>query len=255
MPRKLTLYQAGKCSFDDLKDVELGHIQRLQVDGSTYIDKEGIGRFLDTLSYPLYFLDFETMQHPIPQFDGAKVYAQIPFQYSLHVKRSADAPYEHTALLAESNGLDPRRALAEQLCRDIPMGVCTLAYNKKFEVGRIQEMAALFPDLSAHLLDIASRVCDLLVPFEAGSYYLPAMGGSFSIKSVLPALFPDDPSLNYHNLDERVQNGGDVMTVFPRIKDMTPEEAQATREALLNYCRLDTWAMVKVWEKLMETQR
>jgi len=98
MPRKLTLYQAGKCSFDDLKDVELGHIQRLQVDGSTYIDKEGIGRFLDTLSYPLYFLDFETMQHPIPQFDGAKVYAQIPFQYSLHVKRSADAPYEHTAL-------------------------------------------------------------------------------------------------------------------------------------------------------------
>ena len=60
------------------------------------------------------------------------------------------------------------------------------------------------------------------------------MGGSFSIKSVLPALFPDEPSLNYHNLDERVQNGGDAMTIFPRIKDMPPAEAEASRTALLN---------------------
>ena len=76
------------------------------------------------------------------------------------------------------------------------------------------------------------------------------MGGSFSIKSVLPALFPNEPSLNYHNLDERVQNGGDAMTIFPKIKDMDPAEAAETREALLRYCELDTWAMVKVWEKL-----
>ena len=78
------------------------------------------------------------------------------------------------------------------------------------------------------------------------------MGGSFSIKSVLPALFPDDPSLNYHNLDERVQNGGDAMTVFPKIKDMTPEEQDVTRKALLEYCKLDTLAMVKIWQKIRE---
>ena len=78
------------------------------------------------------------------------------------------------------------------------------------------------------------------------------MGGSFFIKIVLPALFTDDPRLNYHNLDERCQNGGDAMTIFPRIKDMEPAEAKACREALLNYCKLDTWAMVKVWEKLKE---
>ena len=144
--------------------------------------------------------------------------------------------------------------MAEQLCNDIPMGVCTLAYNKKFEVGRIEELATLYPDLSVHLLDIARHICDLLDPFEAGYYYLPAMGGSFSIKSVLPALFSDEPSLNYHNLDERVQNGGDAMTIFPRIKDMPPAEAEASRTALLNYCKLDTWAMVKVWAKPKETQ-
>ena len=95
-------------------------------------------------------------------------------------------------------------------------------------------------------------MCYLIDPFRAGDYYVPAMEGSFSIKSVLPALFPDDPGLDYHNLDERCQNGGDAMNIFPRIKEMEPEEAKACREALLNYCKLDTWAMVKVWQKLKE---
>ena len=77
------------------------------------------------------------------------------------------------------------------------------------------------------------------------------MGSSFSIKSVLPALFPDDPELDYHNL-EGVHNGGEAMTIFPKIKDMPPEEAAEARKNLLEYCKLDTYAMVKVWEKLKE---
>ena len=81
------------------------------------------------------------------------------------------------------------------------------------------------------------------------------MGGSFSIKKVLPALFPDDPELDYHNLDEQVQNGGDAMTIFPKMRHMTPEEGKSAREALLNYCNLDTWAMVKVWQKLIEVSK
>ena len=250
MPRKLELYHVGKTSFEDIKDEPLGHIQRLQVEGKEFVNKEGIREFLNTLSYPIYFLDFETMQDAIPQFSGAKVYAQITFQYSLHIKRSETAAYEHTAFLAESNGQDPRRALAEQLCQDIPMNVCTLAYNKKFEEGRIQELASLYPDLADHLLNIARNIKDLLDPFQAGYYYLPAMGGSFSIKSVLPALFPDDKELDYHNLDEQVQNGGDAMTIFPKMRFMSPEDKKSAREALLNYCKLDTWAMVKVWERL-----
>ena len=119
-----------------------------------------------------------------------------------------------------------------------------------FECGRIRELAALYSDLSDHLLNIADHIIDLIDPFRAGDYYVPAMGGSFSIKSVLPALFPEDPELDYHNLDKRCQNGGDAMTIFPRIKDMPHAEAEASREALLRYCELDTWAMVKVWERL-----
>lgn len=281
--RKLELYHAGKMSFEDLKNEPLGHVQRLQVEGREYIDKKGIREFLSTLSYPLYFLDFETMQDIVPKYDGAKVYTQITFQYSLHIKRNESAPYDHRPFLAPNDGSDPRRSLAEHLCQNIPMGVCTLAYNMKFERGRIHELAELYPDLREHLLDIESNIKDLLDPFQAGYYYLPAMGGSFSIKSVLPALFPGDPELDYHNLDERVQNGGDAMTIFPKLTMMREQlpklgvqemedgrlvlsdslmklsdiraiqqEIDAGRKALLEYCKLDTWAMVKVWQKLKE---
>ena len=76
------------------------------------------------------------------------------------------------------------------------------------------------------------------------------MGGSFSIKSVLPAIFPDDPALDYHNL-EGIHNGGEAMTIFPLIKDMPPEEQERTRKNLLKYCELDTFAMVKIWQELV----
>ena len=254
--KKVKLYKAGKIAFEDLRGESIGVVQDLQIacmlDQRDYIDREFISQFLSELYYPLYFLDFESMQDAIPQYDDAKPYTQLCFQYSLHIKESADAPYQHKEYLAPSDGSDPRRALAEQLCRDIPMEACTVVYNKTFECTRLKEMAEVFPDLSAHLLDIRDNIKDLLVPFQTGHFYLPAMGKSFSIKSVLPALFPDDPSLDYHNLSGCVKNGSEAMTIFPLIKDMPPAEAAATREALLRYCELDTWAMVKVWERLCE---
>ena len=253
-PSKLRLYKDGKVSFDDIKDEQLGRIQRLQVDctlnGTEHIDREGIRNFLDKLSYPLYFLDFETMNDPVPQYDDTKVYQQVPFQYSLHIQESETSDYVHKEFLAPSDGSDPRRALAEQLCRDIPMNVCTLAYNKQFECDRIQELADAFSDLYEHLDNIRKNVKDLRDPFQDGHYYVPAMNGSFSIKDVLPALFPNDPELDYHSLDQQVQNGNDAMSIFPKIKDMNPTDAQVAREALLRYCELDTLAMVKVLEKL-----
>ena len=77
------------------------------------------------------------------------------------------------------------------------------------------------------------------------------MGGSFSIKSVLPAIFPDDPSLDYHNLNG-IHKGGEAKNAFPTMEKMYPEELSETRENLLLYCELDTFAMVKVWEALRE---
>jgi len=253
--KEVRMYKNGHIDFKDLVNDPLTAIQQIQVactlNGTTSIDKAGIKRFLSTLSYPLYFLDFETMQPVLPPFDGTHPYQQIPFQYSLHIIENEGGELVHMEFLGES-GTDTRRALAEQLCRDIPMNVCTLAYNKKFECSRIKEMADAFPDLASHLMNISNNIRDLLDPFQQGYYYAPAMNGSFSIKKVLPALFPDDPTLDYHNLDEQVQNGGDAMNIFPRIKDMSPAEQVSAREALLRYCELDTLAMVKVWERLRE---
>ena len=257
--KKLEHYHAGRITFEDIRDERLSDKQQMQVECTLgqkeCIDRDGIREFLEGLSYPLYFLDFETMQDAVPQYDGTRPYQQITFQYSLHIKRNADAPYEHREYLAQSDGRDPRRLLAEQLCRDIPKNVCTLAYNMGFEKGRIKELAEMYPDLADHLLNIRDHIQDLLVPFQQGCYYVPAMKGSFSIKSVLPALFPGAPELDYHNLAGSVHNGGEAMTIFPLIKDMPPAEAEAARQSLLRYCELDTWAMVKVWEKLKEVSK
>ena len=254
--KKIEYYKKGLADFNDLfygADITNGKQLRQMLfaisDQGTYIEKDGIRDFLSTLSYPLYFLDFETMQPVIPQYAETKPYAQIPFQYSLHYIETEGGELKHKEFLAES-GTDPRRRLAEQLCADIPMNVCVTAYNKGFECGRIKELAETFPDLAEHLLNIRSNIKDLLTPFQSGYYYNRAMGGSFSIKSVLPAIFPNDPSLDYHNLDG-VHNGGEAMTIFPKIQFMTPEEQKAARHNLLKYCELDTYAMVKVWEALV----
>lgn len=257
--KKYEYYRKGMVSYNDLlaepklNEKQLRQIQFELSDCGKHIDKDSIRAFLDTLSYPIYFLDFETMQQAIPLYSGTKPYQQIPFQYSLHYIERPSGPLQHKAFLAEA-GEDPRRAIAESLCQNIPMHVCVTAYNKSFECGRLKELAQQFPDLAEHLQNIQENIRDLLVPFQSGYYYNRAMGGSFSIKSVLPALYPNDPELDYNNL-EGVHNGGEAMTIFPRIKDMPPEEQIAARKNLLAYCKLDTYAMVKVWEALTEAAK
>ena len=131
----------------------------------------------------------------------------------------------------------------------IPLDVCTTAYNMGFEKGRIRGLAELYPDLRDHLMNIHDHIQDLMIPFQKKWYYCRAMQGSYSIKYVLPALFPDDPALDYHNLDG-VHNGGEASEMFAKMATMQPEELETARGQLLKYCGLDTFAMVKVWEKL-----
>lgn len=213
-------------------------------------EKAEISAFLGRLSYPLYFLDFESFQPPVPLYDESRPYQQIVFQYSLHYIEYEGGELKHKEFLAYP-GADPRRALAEQLCRDIPRDVCTTAYNMSFEKTRIKELAELYPDLAEHLMNIHDNIYDLMEPFRKKQYYNRAMKGSYSIKYVLPALFPDDPSLDYHSL-EGVHNGAEASAEFAAMAQMSAEELEQSRQNLLKYCGLDTFAMVKVWEKLRE---
>ncbi len=253
---KFSNYKQGIISFDDISKnaVKLNDKQRRQVDFSLrhlpdYINKAKILDFLKTLTYPLYHLDFETFQHAIPEWDGEKPYSQIPFQYSLHIEYE-DGKLEHKEFLGKE-GEDPRRKIAERLCEDIPLGACSLAYNMAFERTRLKELAELFPDLKDHLLDIRDNMKDIMTPFKDGDYYSEAMQGSYSIKYVLPALYPNDPELDYHNLEE-VHNGSEASAAFLTLASKTPEEIASIRANLLKYCGLDTFAMVKVLQKLRE---
>ena len=246
---------AGIITYSDalLNQIKLNKRQKVQIEAflhnkNTIIDIAGVKAFFDTIRYPIYHLDFESIMLPIPPCDGAWPYEQIPTQYSLHIEYE-DGRLEHKEFLGDS--IDPRRGIAEALCRDIPADGCVLAYNKTFECGRIKELADLYPDLREHLLSMKDNVVDLIVPFKSGAYYSLAMGGSNSIKYVLPALYPNDPELDYHALPV-VHNGSEAMDIYPKMLKADPEEKARIRDGLLKYCCLDTLAMVKVLRKVKE---
>lgn len=236
-----------------LNEIKLNKRQKVQIQSfienkDRIIDEIGVQDFLDTITYPIYHLDFESIELPIPPCDDAWPYEQIPTQYSLHIEYK-DGRLEHKEFLGDS--IDPRRAVAEALCRDIPDDKCVLAYNKTFECSRIQELADLYPDLSEHLIKMKNNVVDLIVPFKNGSYYDKAMAHSNSIKYVLPALYPNDPELDYHALPV-VHNGGEAMDIYPKMLKASKEDKEKIRNGLLLYCCLDTLAMVKVLKKIKE---
>lgn len=248
---QITLYEQGIVAIEEIPDdFNMTTIQKQKVDNwksqSTHIDKEQIRAFVETLTYPIYHLDFETFQQAIPQWKGISPFMQIPFQYSLHIEHE-DGRLEHREFLAVE-GEDPRSALAHQLVGDIPHDVTVLAYYMSFEKGVIAKLAESFPALSDHLLQINENMRDLIVPFKKQHYVTPTMQGSSSIKQVLPALVPEMEQA-YKELDG-IHNGGDAMNAYANLQDKSAGEREQILNALLAYCKLDTLAMVKILEKL-----
>jgi hypothetical protein len=252
---KFNFYHNGIVSYEDLLNEPLKPKFRQQIEfelynKEEYINKKDINEFLNTLSYPMYFLDFESYQQPIPKYNGIKPYMQIPFQYSLHYYEEENGELFHKEFLAEAN-VDPRRNLAESLVNDIPKNVCTIAYNMTFEKMIIKNLAKLYPDLEEHLMNIHDNMKDLMIPFKDRSFYKKEMLGSYSIKYVLPALFPNDPELDYHNL-ELIHNGSEASNSYAILSELSKERQDEIKKSLLKYCELDTYAMVKIWQKLNE---
>jgi len=250
---QVELYDQGIVRIEEIPDsYKMTPLQRQKVENwkaqRTHIDRDAIHEFLSTLAYPIYHLDFETFQQAVPQWSGISPYQQIPFQYSLHIEHS-DGTLEHREFLAPA-GADPRYALAQRLIEDIPNNVTVLAYNMSFERGVIEKLAQSFPDLSESLNSILPNLRDLMVPFQKAHYVTPPMNGSYSIKYVLPALVPEMAHA-YKQLDG-IQNGAEAMNAFAGLATMEAEEQERIRHALLEYCKLDTLAMVRVHQKLRE---
>lgn len=248
---KFDLYRSGIVSLEDLPLTILNRRQRIEAQAfqtqTEYINSDKVRAFLESLWYPLYFLDFETTyMNPVPLFDGTRPYQQVPFQYSLHCITQAGGELLHHEFLA-TPGTDPRLALLNNLLESIPEDACILAYNSKFEVDRLKELAASFPEYSSRIDSIICRVRDLMKPFAGRHIYFPQMNGSHSIKAVLPALIPE---LSYKDLE--ISNGALAAESYLKMYHSTDSvEIARIRSALLEYCKLDTLAMVRILERML----
>jgi predicted RecB family nuclease len=200
---------------------------------------------LGKLKYPIYFADFETGNPALPRFSGMRPYDQIPFQWSVHVQRETGATPEHFEFLA-TDSTDPRTTFITGLCDALGDRGSIVVYNQQFESQRLSELASWLPEFAERIDKIQHRLWDLL-PVVRNHVYHPAFGGSYSLKSVLPALVPD---MSYAGLE--VADGQAAGLAWESLVrgGLDHGERERIRKALLGYCGRDTLGMVRLIEKL-----
>ena len=234
----------------DLRDVPDEYLNDLQrrVKAQTLLDKPffdqtGAAAELAQYTLPACFLDFETIQFAVPIWKGTRPYQQLPYQFSRH-GLSPTGELDHSEFL-DLSGDDPSAPFAEALIAACGQVGPIFVYHAGFEAARIMELADRFPRLERPLLAINERLVDLL-PVARRHYYHPAQQGSWSIKSVLPTVAPD---LSYDKL-VGVQDGTMATTAY--LEAVHPQTAPARkdkiRRQLLDYCSLDTYALVRLWK-------
>ena len=180
----------------------------------------------------------------VAEFNESRPYQQIPTQYSLHIQKSKDSELEHTSFLGDGI-TDPREALIKELLASVGNEGSIIVWNQTFEISRLKELARDFPQYEKQICDVIERVVDLMIPFRTKQYYLPDFNESYSIKKVLPVLVPE---LSYSDL--AIQEGGSASLIYSELKNQSMEIQIEQRKNLLEYCKLDTLAMVKILRKI-----
>jgi hypothetical protein len=211
-----------------------------------YVEMRGIQVFLDKLEYPLYYLDYESIFPALPQFDNVRPYQQLVFQFSLHIQQEAGGELVHHEFLHTDN-TDPREHFAKALIAVCGNSGSVIVWNQTFEKGRNRELAEVFPVYAEALRAINARVVDQMVPFRERVLYRPQQTGSYSLKKVLPAF----TGYSYGGMD--IANGGDAsLQYFNFVRGkLTASEQTTLWEALIKYCKLDTYAMVQIMDVLV----
>jgi len=250
--RSMQLYSEGILSIKDIPDrYNLSLKQQIQREcektKKPSVNEKGILAFMDSLRFPLYFLDFETFSTAIPLFNGTKPYQKMPFQYSIHVLHSMNEKPEHREFLA--GGLeDPRRELLSGLKEDLGDEGSVIVYYEQFEKGVLRELASEFPGYSEWVDRVLPRIVDLYKPFGNFYYYNSSQRGSASVKSVLPAI----TDLSYEGME--IANGLAASAYFLYIygnfynlkEPPGAGEVERIRKSLIEYCRMDTLGMVHI---------
>lgn len=252
--KKLTeLVDSNIFSIHDVPDdFELSDNQRRQVNtaqsGKEYIDKNGISEFLETMQYPLAFLDYETYPSAIPKYDRYRPYQQIPFQFSLHVIESPEGESIHYDFIYTEQDC-PDKYFSEALKKHLPKTGSIIVWNQRFEQGINKQLGERSPEYKDFMQNVNNRVVDLMIPFfgKTTMYDHPEFKGSASIKYVLHALVPH---LSYKNM--HIQEGGTASDTWNRIVsgEYSENDKNMKIQALKDYCHLDTLAMVEIWRVL-----
>ncbi|MCO4756122.1 MAG: DUF2779 domain-containing protein, partial [Bacteriovoracaceae bacterium] len=240
------LLEQGIVDVKDIPDGFVGGLKEKDIQsyktGKVLADKANLGMWASDIEYPLYFLDFETINPAIPPCDGMSPYKQYPFQFSLHVQQKRDGELEHFEYL-HTEASDPQRIFAEKLVELCGDKGSVVVYNQSFESRVNSLLAEKFPDLRKGLFAINHRMIDLLVPFQKRWLHHPDQLSSASIKAVLPAFCPE---LSYSDLD--VSDGGEASRIGAALiaGKLSGEDLESASKGLRDYCGLDTMAMVKL---------
>ena len=210
------------------------------------IDLDSIKTELNSLTFPLYFLDYETYPTAIPVFNGYRPYQHIIFQYSVHVLESKDAELKHYELLILDG--DPAEHIVEGLRSCIGDTGSIISWYKKFENSRNKELARLVPLQFEFLMGVIERTYDLMDIVENQYYVHHGFKGSSSIKKIQPVLAPN---FSYKDLD--VQSGTDAIESYRQISqgELAGESAEKKKYEMLKYCKNDTEVMYILWKFFM----
>jgi len=232
----------GDFNVTDRQLIEVNSFKRNRI----YKDKKRIKEFLSSLTYPLYYLDYETINPAIPLFDNTSPYQLIPFQFSLHIQKIKGGKLKHVEFLYTEQG-DPRPELIKSLLENCGEKGSVVVYNKGFESRVNNELGQAFPKFKNRLKQINERMVDVMIPFKSRFLYHPKMKGSASLKDVLPAFVP---KMSYDDL--AISDGGSASILyFSCIKNLVSEaDKNKIYNNLKDYCCQDTLAEVKLIEVL-----
>jgi hypothetical protein len=239
------IYSVDKLPEDfKLNDNELIDLTSYKED-RTIVNKEKVKEFLDSLVYPIYYFDYETINPTIPIYDGTHPFEVIPFQFSLHIQQK-NGKLEHVEFLHEER-TDPREPLIKCLIKNIGKKGTVLAHHSSFEKSRNNDLAKAFPKYKKELEAINERLVDSKIPFSNRWVYNHKTIGSASLKVVLPVYCPH---LSYEDLE--IQEGGTASEEY--LRAISPQTSKTERKKiyknLKEYCGLDTYAVVHLISKL-----
>lgn len=213
------------------------------------VDKSNILSFLTRIKFPVYYLDFETINPQIPFYNKTKAFQHVPFLYSLHIWRDPNNhELEHFDYIQDTIS-DPRHKILENLSQLIQPQGTILCFNDFFEKRCIQESVHFVQEYQAWFETIRGNFLDAAIPFKSLDYYSYKQNGSASLKDILPAL----TGASHSHLD--IQNGHSANLIYLKwIQSFSGNTIPDGKvlEQLREYCKMDTLALYLIHRKLLE---